>query len=592
MKKSIDSILHTFRMMTWSWQFIRSWRIRFIVCSLFSIMQNVWMSITSAYLIGQTTMHAATGDWEAMLGTVGLVAFIVVIGIITITMVSYFTCKINILGLAQLRKALFAKLNTMPVADAENQLSGDLSTRLSMDADRTSAFFSSMITGDCSMFAIPVSIIISIIICIVRLPVVGILNLGFLLVSIYMNLACIRREYTTHSKRMEVQSTLTQHMIDIISGSAVARMFGLVPHRQAQYENDSATAYAYAIKGAKYNATRSSLSSAIQWSVIVFTLVVGSFFVHMGITDLGTVVFIVLMQSQINNDILQVTNLYQQLQHATVAATRVKDILDHPDESIRDNKTIPNVSADVAIEFQHVTVSYVQDMPVLKDISLSVKNGERIAIVGGSGGGKTTLIKTIMEFAEVNKGTIALYGHPLEQYSQTTVRELFAYVPQNCYLLDGTIRENIVCGNVNATEEAIQNAVYDAGLKELIDNLPLGMDTRVGEHGAQLSGGQRQRIAIARAMIKDASLLLLDEATSALDGESEQIIQKALEQLMRGRTAIIIAHRLSTIQNADRIIVIEHGNIVEEGRHDELLLRSGRYAELYHLQYTKDSQYC
>jgi ATP-binding cassette subfamily B protein AbcA/BmrA len=585
MKLALENIRHTVHMMTWSWRFVRSWRMRFILCTVFSIMQNAWMSITSAYLIGQTTAHAATGDFAAMLRTIGIVAAIAAAGIITITITNYYTSQINILGLAQLRKAMFAKLSAMPTADAERQLSGDLSIRMSMDAERTATFFSSTMTGDRSIFAIPVSIIISSVICVIKLPAVGILDFVFLLVSIYVNLACIRREYTAHSKRMDVLSTLMQHMIDIISGSVVARMFRLVPQRQEQYKTDSATAYFHAIHGAKYNAMRSSLSSAIQWGAVIFTLVAGGIFVHLRVTDLGTVVFIVLMQSQINNDVLLMTNSYHQLQYATIAATRVKTILDHPDEHMRDNTAKPELDAVAAIDIQRVTVYYEKVTPALKELSLVVKNGERLAIVGASGGGKTTLIKYIMEFVEADSGSIKLFGQPRERYSQEVVRELISYVPQSCYLFDGTIRENIAWGNRHATDERIENAVRDAGLQELIDRLPNGIDTRVGEQGAQLSGGQRQRIAIARAMVKDAPLLLLDEATSALDGESEEAIQRALEQLMQRRTAIIIAHRLSTIQNADRIIVVEHGQLIEEGRHEDLLVNRGRYAELYHLQY-------
>lgn len=586
MKKSIDNIRQTLHMMTWSWQFIRSWRMRFILCSLISITQNAWMSITSAYLIGQTTAHAATGDWGAMLKTLGLVVGIVAVGVVAITAVSYFTSKTNALGLAQLRRRLFTKLNAMPVADVEKSLSGDLSTRLSLDAERTAVFFSATMTGDRSLFALPVSILFCTVICIAQLPIVGFFSLGFLLASLLMNLACIRREYALQVKRMEVQSTLTQHMVDIISGSVVARIFGRSAHRQAQYRSDSAAAYAYAKRGGRYNAARSALSAAIQWGSIIFALVAGGYFVHMGATDLGTVVFIVLMQSQINNDVLLLTNLYQQLQRATISATRVKEILDHPDETLRDDQAAPDLNDAVAVKMENVTVSYGQSAPVLKGLSLSIQNGERLAIVGGSGGGKTTFLRTLMEFVAVDSGSIRLYGHPHELYAQTTVRELFAYVPQSGHLLDGTIRENIAWGNRRASAQTIQAAAYDAGLRELIESLPLGLDTRVGEQGAQLSGGQRQRIAIARAIVKDAPLLLLDEATSALDGESEKGIQQALERLMQGRTAIVIAHRLSTIENADRILVIEHGRIAEEGRHDELLRRGGRYAQLYRLQTT------
>ncbi|MBO9609659.1 MAG: ABC transporter ATP-binding protein [Paenibacillaceae bacterium] len=586
MKSAIDSIRHTFRMMAWSWRFIRSWRTRYLLCSVLSILQNAWMSVTSAYLIGQTTAHAATGNFAAMLDTIGIVAVIVFVGIIVITAVNYLTSRIHVLGLAQIRKALFTKLTSMPAAEADRQLSGDLAVRMSMDAERTAAFFGSMMTGNRSLFAIPVSILISTIVCIVKQPAIGTMNLIFVFISIYANLACIRREYTWHAKRMGIMSALTQRMIDMIAGSIVVRMFGLASHMREQYETGSGTAYSYAMRGANYNAMRSSSSSAVQWSAIVFTLVAGSVFVHMGMTDLGTVVFIVIMQSQINNDVLLMTNSYHQLQYATIAAERVKEIFDRPEEQMRENTVKPEANAEYAIDMRCVTVSYDTDLPVINNMSLQVRNGEKLAIVGGSGGGKTTLIRYLMELAEADNGDIQLFGQPRERYSQEAVRGLIAYVPQNCYLFDGTIRENIAWGNTQATDESIWHAVREAGLEELVHRLPDGLDTRVGEYGAQLSGGQRQRIAIARAMVKDAPLLLLDEATSALDGESEELVQQALDRLMEGRTAIVIAHRLSTIRNADRIIVMENGEAVEEGNHDRLLARSGRYAQLYRLQYS------
>ncbi|WP_135549663.1 ABC transporter ATP-binding protein [Paenibacillus cymbidii] len=589
MKPAIDSIRHTFRMMAWSWQFIRSWRTQYLLCFVLSILQNAWMSITSAYLIGQTTMHAATGNFAAMLDTIGIVAVIVLFGIIVITAANYHSSRIHILGFAQIRKALFAKLTAMPMAEANRQLSGDLATRMSMDAERTAAFFGSMMTGDRSLFAIPVSILIATIICFVKQPAIGMMNLLFLFISIYANLVCIRREYSWHTQRMGIMSALTQRMIDMIEGTIVVRMFGLAAHMQEKYETDSRTAYSCAMRGANYNAMRSSSSSAIQWGAIVFTLIAGSMFVHMGMTDLGTVVFIVLMQSQINNDVLIMTNLYRQLQYATIAAVRVKEIFDRPEEQMRENTVTPDVNAELAIDMRHVTVSYDTDLPVINHMSLQIKNGEKLAIVGGSGGGKTTLIRYLMELAEAENGDIRLFGQPRERYSQEAVRNLIAYVPQNCYLFDGTIRENIAWGNAKATDENMWHAVREAGLEGLIRQLPDGLDTRVGEHGAQLSGGQRQRFAIARAMLKDAPLLLLDEATSALDGESEELVGQALERLMDGRTAIVIAHRLSTIRNADRIIVMENGEVVEEGNHDRLLACSGRYAQLYRMQYKKQA---
>ncbi|GFN32287.1 ABC transporter ATP-binding protein [Paenibacillus xylaniclasticus] len=587
MKSALYNIRHTFKMMAWSWRFIRSWQKRYWLCSTLSVLQNAWMTITSAYLIGQTTAHAASGNFAAMLNTIAIVTVIMMIGIMVITSVNYYTSQIYVLGLAQLRKALFAKLTGMPAAAANRHLSGDLTNRMSMDVEHTASFFGPMVTGNRSLFAIPVSILTAIVICIVKQPTIGIMNLIFVLISIYANLACIRREYTWHTKRVGILSTLTQRMIDVISGSITVRMFGLSSHLQEQYRIDSETAYSYSMRGAHYNAMRSSSSSAIQWSAIMVTLVAGSLFVHMGMTDLATVVFIVLLQSQINNDVLLMTNSYHQLQYATIAAARVKEILDHPDEQMRENKALPNLNREHAIDIRCVTVSYDNQLPVLNNMSLQVKSGEKLAIVGSSGGGKTTLIRYLMELAEADQGDVYLFGQPREWYSQKAVRELIAYVPQNCYLFDGTIRDNIAWGHSEATDEMIMHAIREAALEEFIRQLPNGWDMRVGDQGAQLSGGQRQRIAIARAIVKDAPILLLDEATSALDGESEEHVQLALERLMEGRTTIVIAHRLSTIRNADRIIVMENGVIVEEGNHDQLLMHSGRYAQLYQLQFSQ-----
>lgn len=190
-------------------------------------------------------------------------------------------------------------------------------------------------------------------------------------------------------------------------------------------------------------------------------------------------------------------------------------------------------------------------------------------------------MKQLLEFTEPDSGQILLFGNDMQAYSQSQVRDLFSYVPQDCYLFDGTIRENILFGNPEATEEELKQAVDSAYLTDFIESIPEGLDKRVGERGGLLSGGQRQRVAIARAFLKNAPILLLDEATSALDSQSEEIVQKAVERLMENRTSIVIAHRLSTIQDMDRILVLEQGQIAEEGTHEELLQKKGRYYELY-----------
>ncbi len=238
------------------------------------------------------------------------------------------------------------------------------------------------------------------------------------------------------------------------------------------------------------------------------------------------------------------------------------------------------------IQFEDVCFEYVENVPVLNNISLSVQKGETIALVGNSGGGKSTIVSLIPRFYDIKSGSIKIDGIDIRDYSLKSLRQNIAVVFQDNFLFSGTIRENILLGKENATEEEIQNALKMAYLDEFVATLKDGLDTQIGERGILLSGGQKQRVAIARAFIKDAPIVILDEATSALDNKSEAIVQKAIDNLMKDKTVFVIAHRLSTIQNASRIAVINEGHLVELGTHDELMqIENGQYKALYEMQF-------
>ena len=243
------------------------------------------------------------------------------------------------------------------------------------------------------------------------------------------------------------------------------------------------------------------------------------------------------------------------------------------------------------IKFNDVSFNYLPDVPVLKDINLTVNQGETIAIVGNSGGGKTTLVNLLPRFYDVNEGSITVDGTDIRDFTLKSLRQNIGVVFQDNFLFDGTIRDNILLGDENATEEQIQRATKLAYLDEFLKTLKDGINTRIGERGILLSGGQRQRVAIARAFLKNAPILVLDEATSALDNKSEAVVQKAIENLMQEKTVFVIAHRLSTIRNASKIIVVNDGQIVESGTHDELLkIKNGAYKMLYDMQFKKNEE--
>ena len=281
----------------------------------------------------------------------------------------------------------------------------------------------------------------------------------------------------------------------------------------------------------------------------------------------------------------QLTNVQAMLQRGVNSAERVFTVIDTPDE--RDTGTAPLPRAKGLLEFRNVTARYAgQVRPAIENISFTARPGTVTAIVGRSGSGKTTLIKLIPRFYEPESGQVLLDGQPIDAYPLGDLRRQVAMVSQRVILFDASIADNVAYGEMMGADPAkLADAVRGANAMEFVERLPSGLDTRIGEHGGRLSGGQRQRLAIARAMLKDAPLLILDEATAALDNESERLVQDALEHLMPDRTTLVIAHRLSTIEHADQVLVLDEGQLVEQGTHAELLARGGVYAHLHRMQF-------
>ena len=279
---------------------------------------------------------------------------------------------------------------------------------------------------------------------------------------------------------------------------------------------------------------------------------------------------------------------YNAVMVSFMAIERVMEILDIK-PAITDKahaKKLQSKHNDIC--FKDVVFEYVEGVPVLKDINLEVKSGTTIALVGNSGGGKTTLVNLLPRFYDVTSGSITINGVDIRDYTLASLRDKIAVVFQDNFLFDGTIRSNILLGKEDATEAEIHRALKMAYLDDFVATLEDGLDTDIGERGTLLSGGQRQRLAIARAFLKNAPIVILDEATSALDNKSEAVVQKAVDNLMQDRTVFVIAHRLSTVQNADKIVVINDGEIIEQGKHEDLLkIENGAYRMLYNAQFKK-----
>jgi len=282
----------------------------------------------------------------------------------------------------------------------------------------------------------------------------------------------------------------------------------------------------------------------------------------------------------------QIHSVNHMLQHALAASERVFEVLDTvPDVYDRPDVVTPDVRVRGEVKFEQVTFHYRPEVPVLKGLTVSVRPGERVALVGPSGAGKSTLVKLLMRFYDVTGGAILIDGTDLRDLPLAYVRAHIGFVQQEPFLFNGSVRENILYGDLAATEQQLEQAARAARAHEFIMELPEGYDTWIGERGIKLSVGQKQRVSIARVLLKDPPIVIFDEATSNIDTETEVKIREALNELTKGRTTIIIAHRLSTLHDADRILVVDEGRLVEQGRHDELLSRGGLYAALYEAQF-------
>jgi subfamily B ATP-binding cassette protein MsbA len=323
----------------------------------------------------------------------------------------------------------------------------------------------------------------------------------------------------------------------------------------------------------------------IVGAVGVLMTIVGGKEILAGRMTTGDLFLYVILVGLVTLPVVQMASIGTQISEAFAGLDRIRDIMQTPTEDADDANRAPLKSADGDIEFQDVWFEYRENIPVIKGVSFVAKEGTTTALVGSSGSGKSTLISLIMAFARPQKGRILVAGRDLGSMRLRDYRAHMGVVLQDNFLFDGTITENIAFSKPGATMEEIRAVAHVAHCDEFIAEFPDKFDTIVGERGVKLSGGQRQRIAIARAILADPKILILDEATSSLDSESEQEIRDGLRALRTGRTTFVIAHRLSTIQSADQILVLEHGEIVERGRHAALLARNGRYKQLYDKQY-------
>jgi subfamily B ATP-binding cassette protein MsbA len=390
------------------------------------------------------------------------------------------------------------------------------------------------------------------------------------------------RKYAT--KRQVTMGSLTSLLQETISGTRIVKAFGMENYEGKRFSKENERLFKLFMKTVSVRAISSPFMELLGGLGVAAIVYYGGYQVIMGTSSPGTFFSFMAALILLYEPVKRLTNVNNTIQQGIAAAIRVFGIMDLEPEirNREDSYSLPPISK--GLEIRNVSFSYDME-PVLRNINLTVQSGEIVAFVGMSGGGKTTLVNLIPRFYDVTEGSILIDDHDIRNVTVESLRKQIAIVTQQTILFNETIRNNIAYGDIQKSDDEIVNAARMANAHNFIMNMPKGYDTIIGEQGVRLSGGERQRLSIARALLKDAPILILDEATSSLDTEAEMEVQEALENLMKGRTTLVIAHRLSTIGNADRIVVIVNGSIIEEGTHDTLIAKQGEYFKLYNMQF-------
>jgi ABC transporter fused permease/ATP-binding protein len=489
--------------------------------------------------------------------------------------------------LATIRRESYAHLIRLPMVFFSQRRVGELNSRLSSDLVMLQDTFTTTLAEFLRQFILIVGGIAFLAYTSVKLTLVMVAVIPLVAIFAVVFGRAIRRISKTTQDKIAESNTIVE---ETLQGIANVKSFANEYFESNRYNKSTQAIFKAAMKGAVARGGFASFIIFCLFGSIIFVIWEGVTMVHNKELEIGTMFQFILYSVFVGASIGGIAEIYAQIQKAVGAVERVLEMLNETIEPVELLDKIPYKQAKLEgkVSFQNVKFRYPSrpEIEVLKNINFTASAGETIAIVGPSGSGKSTLASLLLRFYNPEEGQLLFDGIPSTDYGISELRSQIAIVPQDVLLFGGTIKENIAYGKPDATDEEIRQAAKQANAFDFIESFPEKFETIVGERGIKLSGGQRQRIAIARAVLKNPAILILDEATSSLDSESERVVQEALEKLMVGRTSFVIAHRLSTIRNADKIMVIDKGMVVEQGNHDELVMKpDGLYRNLTRLQY-------
>jgi len=404
-------------------------------------------------------------------------------------------------------------------------------------------------------------------------------------ISLFVASFIAKKTYVMFKHQSETRGELTTLTDEMLGNMKVVQAFGYQKEAEERFQTINNKLAGYSLRATFFSSITNPATRFVNSLVYAAVGITGAYAAIRGFMTVGQLTSFLSYANQYTKPFNEISGVVTELQNALASAARVFELIDEKTilEDKKDATVLENVKGQVEIE--HVKFSYTPDRPLIEDLNLSVKPGERVAIVGPTGCGKTTVINLLMRFYDVNSGSIKVEGKDIRDVTRKSLRTSYGMVLQETWLKSGTIRDNIAYGRPEATEEEIINAAKEAHAHSFIMRMPQGYDTVISEDGGNLSQGQKQLLCIARVMLCLPPMLILDEATSSIDTRTEIRVQKAFAKMMEGRTSFIVAHRLSTIREADMILVMRDGHIVEKGKHEELLAKNGFYAEIYNSQF-------
>ena len=484
----------------------------------------------------------------------------------------------------RMRRQLSEKINRLPLSYFDKQTYGEVLSRVTNDVDTISQTLNQSLSQIVSSTVMVLGILVMMFSISWQMSLVALLVLPLAGGAVTLIAKSSQKQFLRQQAQL---GELNGHIEEMYGGHQVMRVFNGQKKSLAKFSRVNDQLQESAWKAQFLSGLIYPIMNFIGNIGYVVMAILGGWLAINGRLKIGDIQAFIQYIDQFNQPLVQVANIANVLQSTAAAAERVFEFLDEPEEQAESKDLVKLAHVKGEVEFDNVVFGYKPDQTIIKGLSAHIKPGQRVAIVGPTGAGKTTLVNLLMRFYEINSGAIKIDGVNIADMKRSDVRQLFGMVLQDTWLFNGTIRQNLLYGNPTASEEEMVATAKEAHVDHFVRSLPGGYDMMLGEEATNISQGEKQLLTIARAMLARTPMLILDEATSSVDTRTEVLIQKAMDKLMQGKTSFVIAHRLSTIRDADLILVVRDGNIIEQGKHDELLQQNGFYAELYNSQFAE-----